>query len=233
MSEIETQSGHRHGMTQEQYAVLFAHLRRGNGLEVLRGERGFAGPLLEEALTEGDTIEGYIVREKQPLLVALVRRIGRPRTAMDWEDLLQESRLRLVQALRVLSREDLRADGNVDGYLYQAVVNGLRDQHQRARARNTLIAGTLRLGDEEQRSVGWPESDDPCAVLEQKTVWEELRQLVGTDATVLLWQEHIAEVPQAETAKRLGVTTRTVRNRLDRARREVRSDLRFCQDYEQ
>ncbi len=228
----------RHRLTQEQYGVLFAHLRRGDALEILQGEQGFAGPILDQALREGDTIEGYLVREKQPLLVALVRRIGHPRTPMDWEDLLQESRLRLVLALRVLSRQDVRPDGNVEGYLYHAVVNGLRNHHRRTREQRRTISANLVFGDEDMGGVDGVErhgshgSDDPCAGLERQALWDELRQVVGTDGAVLLWQEHVEELPQAESAMQLGVTTRTVRNRLDRARRKLRGNRRFCQDYE-
>jgi hypothetical protein len=116
----------RYGLTQDQYGVLLEHIRRGDALAALAEDATLAGPsvpavgryldtAVQEAVKEGDTIEGFLVRLPQPLLVTLVRRIGHPRSPMDWEDLLQESRLHVIVALRHLAAAEPRPDGNVAG----------------------------------------------------------------------------------------------------------------------
>ena len=144
-------------------------------------------------------------RRYRPALLSFFQR--RMPSGADREDLVQEVFLRLA-------RQDLTAIANVEGYLFQAAANVLKDWRRR---------GVRHAADaHEPASEDLPAEVDftPERVLLGKDAVSALIAALEmlperTRAVFLLY--HFDQLPQAEIARRLGIAVRTVENNMAKA----------------
>ena len=144
-------------------------------------------------------------RRYRPALLSFFQR--RMPSGADREDLVQEVFLRLA-------RQDLTAIANVEGYLFQAAANVLKDWRRRG----------MRHAADAHEPV---EEDLPAEV-----DFTPERVLLGKDAVSALIAAlealpertravfllyHFDQLPQAEIARRLGIAVRTVENNMAKA----------------
>jgi RNA polymerase sigma factor (sigma-70 family) len=148
-------------------------------------------------------------RRYRPALLRFFQR--RMPAAGDPEDLVQEVFLRLA-------RQDLTAIANVEGYLFQAAANVLKDWRRR---------GVRHAADaHEPASEELPAEVDfsPERVLLGKDAVSALIAALEmlperTRAVFLLY--HFDQLPQAEIARRLGIAVRTVENNMAKAHAHI------------
>ena len=148
-------------------------------------------------------------RRYRPALLSFFQRRMPP--GADREDLVQEVFLRLA-------RQDLTAIANVEGYLFQAAANVLKDWRRR---------GARRAADaHEPVEEDLPAEVDfsPERVLLGKDAVAELIAALEalperTRAVFLLY--HFDQLPQAEIARRLGIAVRTVENNMAKAHAHI------------
>ena len=148
-------------------------------------------------------------RRYRPALLRFFQRRMPP--GADREDLVQEVFLRLA-------RQDLTAIANVEGYLFQAAANVLKDWRRHG----------LRHAADAHDAI---EEDLPAEV-----DFSPERVLLGKDAVAALVAAlealpertravfllyHFDQLPQAEIARRLGIAVRTVENNMAKAHAHV------------
>lgn len=152
-----------------------------------------------------DLLESWSRRYRPALLSFFQRRMP---PGADREDLVQEVFLRLAR------REDLAGVENIDGYLFQAAANVLKDWRRRG-VRHAVDA-------HEPVEEDLPAEVDftPERVLLGKDAVSALIAALETlpertRAVFLLY--HFDQLPQAEIARRLGIAVRTVENNMAKA----------------
>ena len=148
-------------------------------------------------------------RRYRPALLRFFQR--RMPASADREDLVQEVFLRLA-------RQDLTTIANVEGYLFQAAANVLKDWRRRG----------VRHAADAHEAI---EEDIPAEV-----DFSPERVLLGKDAvsTLIAALEtlpertravfllyHFDQLPQAEIARRLGIAVRTVENNMAKAHAHI------------
>lgn len=148
-------------------------------------------------------------RRYRPALLRFFQR--RMPAGADREDLVQEVFLRLA-------RQDLAAISNVEGYLFQAAANVLKDWRRRG----------VRHGSGAHDAI---EEDIPAEV-----DFSPERVLLGKDAVAALVAAleslpertravfllyHFDNLPQAQIARRLGIAVRTVENNMAKAHAHI------------
>lgn len=149
-------------------------------------------------------LEEWSRRYRPPLIRFFQRRIQ----PADHEDLVQEVFLRLAK------HGDLNAIGHVEGYLFQAAKNVLKDWRRRE-ARHAASAHDP-ISEELTDEVGFsPER----VLLSRDTVNALVAALETlperTRAVFMLY--HFDNLSHAEIARRLGIAVRTVENNMARA----------------
>jgi RNA polymerase sigma factor (sigma-70 family) len=144
-------------------------------------------------------------RRYRPALLRFFHR--RMPASTDGEDLVQEVFLRLA-------RQDLTAIANVEGYLFQAAANVLKDWRRRGVRRSESAHD--RVEEDLPAEVDF----SPERVLLGKDAVSSLISALETlpertRAVFLLY--HFDQLPQAEIARRLGIAVRTVENNMAKA----------------
>lgn len=150
-------------------------------------------------------VEGY-----SPRVFALITRFVGP--AENREDLVQEVFLRLAR------REDLGSIEHVEGYLFQAAGNVLKDWRRHG------VRHAADAHDAIEEDLPAEVDFSPERVLLGK---DQINALIAalellperTRAVFLLY--HFDNLPQAEIARRLGVAVRTVENNMAKAHAHI------------
>ncbi len=148
-------------------------------------------------------------RRYRPALLRFFQRRMPP--GADPEDLVQEVFVRLA-------RQDLTAIANVEGYLFQAAANVLKDWRRRGMRR---AAGAH---DPIEEDLPAEVDFSPERVLLGKDAVSALIAALETlpertRAVFLLY--HFDQLPQAEIARRLGIAVRTVENNMAKAHAHI------------
>ncbi|HEX5776342.1 MAG TPA: RNA polymerase sigma factor [Caulobacteraceae bacterium] len=148
-------------------------------------------------------------RRYRPALLRFFQR--RMPAGADREDLVQEVFLRLA-------RQDLTTIANVEGYLFQAAANVLKDWRRRG-VRHAADAHDP-IGEHVPAEVDF----SPERVLLGKDAVSALIAALETlpertRAVFLLY--HFDQLPQAEIARRLGIAVRTVENNMAKAHAHI------------
>ena len=143
---------------------------------------------------------------------ALIRFFQRRMPPADHEDLVQEVFLRLAK------RGDLNGIDHVEGYLFQAAGNVLKDWHRRE-VRHAASAHDM-LDDDLADEVGF----SPERVLLGRDTINALTQALEmlserTRAVFLLY--HFDNLTHAEIGRRLGIAVRTVENNMAKAHAHI------------
>lgn len=144
-------------------------------------------------------------RRYRPALLRFFQRRMPP--GADREDLVQEVFLRLA-------RQDLTAIANVEGYLFQAAANVLKDWRRRG------VRHAADAHDPVEEDLPAEVDFTPERVLLGKDAVSALIAALEalperTRAVFLLY--HFDQLPQAEIARRLGIAVRTVENNMAKA----------------
>lgn len=148
-------------------------------------------------------------RRYRPALLSFFQRRMPP--GADREDLVQEVFLRLA-------RQDLTAIANIEGYLFQAAANVLKDWRRRG------VRHATDAHDPVEEDLPAEVDFSPERVLLGK---DAVAALIGalealperTRAVFLLY--HFDQLPQAEIARRLGIAVRTVENNMAKAHAHI------------
>ncbi|MBQ1542755.1 hypothetical protein C5708_04730 [Caulobacter sp. CCUG 60055] len=153
-------------------------------------------------------LEEWSRRYRPPLIRFFQRRMP----PADHEDLVQEVFLRLAK------HGDLDTIGHVEGYLFRAAGNVLKDWRRRE-ARHAAAAHDL-IGDDLADEVGFsPER----VLLGRDTVNALVAALETlperTRAVFVLY--HFDNLPHVEIARRLGIAVRTVENNMAKAHAHI------------
>jgi len=148
-------------------------------------------------------------RRYRPALLSFFQR--RMPAGADREDLVQEVFLRLA-------RQDLTAIANVEGYLFQAAANVLKDWRRRGMRRAADAHDPI--GEDLPAEVDF----SPERVLLGKDAVSSLIAALEalpdrTRAVFVLY--HFDQLPQAEIARRLGIALRTVENNMAKAHAHI------------
>lgn len=148
-------------------------------------------------------------RRYRPALLRFFQR--RMPASADREDLVQEVFLRLA-------RQDLTAIANVEGYLFQAAANVLKDWRRRG------VRHAEGAHDAIEEDLPAEVDFSPERVLLGKDAVSALIAALETlpertRAVFLLY--HFDQLPQAEIARRLGIAVRTVENNMAKAHAHI------------
>jgi RNA polymerase sigma-70 factor (ECF subfamily) len=159
-------------------------------------------------------LEQLVKRYRKPLISFFSRRIA---NAGDAEEMAQEVFFRLAK------RPDVLAEPAIEGYLFEAAANLVRDQARRDRVRNP--GGQVQIDTIELSS------DEPSA---ERTVEGKRRLRVVLDAlaelspkcrSVFLLHRY-RSMPQSEIAKEFGISVSAVEKHIARALLHLKAALK-------
>jgi RNA polymerase sigma-70 factor (ECF subfamily) len=187
---------------------------------------GILSPTFTGAFEWGEVGAGA-QREAADSVEALYRRYA-PMIARRCRGLLGDEQLSLDAThdvfLRVCaSRSSFRGEAELSTWIYRVTTNHCLNQLRNRRRRGRLLA-----------VFGAPPEPEPAmeGALARRQLLEALLSVLGPDDVQLLVHEYIDELSQSEIAELLGVTERTVRNRLRRALERVRGQANMLEQLE-
>ena len=172
---------------------------------------GKSGEILDD---DGERLHAVLVGFRPALRGYFARRVGSPAEA---DDLTQEVIVRILRRARTGPIE------NVDGYIFQAAANLLREQGRQAAMRKAAPAVNLGVellgGDEAQTPERILLGRDACQQL-----LESLYELPERTRTVFVLNR-FEDMKAAEIARRLGVSVSAVEKHMMRALAHLRAGL--------
>src|SRR5260370_28550008 len=190
----------------------------------------------QETKRDGYDVRGQVAVDLEqalsaarPRLLRLARRRGVTPDAAD--DVVQET---LIEAWRHLNHlcSPERFDAWLDGICRNVVLRWARTQgvmvHWEASLSNSLVEGQNELEESSELDIPDPMALDPMEELSRQDLAALLDRGLGylsPGTRALVELHYLAELPQDETAARIGVTPSALKARLHRARRQLRQVL--------
>jgi RNA polymerase sigma-70 factor (ECF subfamily) len=170
-------------------------------------------------LNESQFTQFYRLTSKQ-LAVYLHRVSGDKNLA---EDLLQESYVRLLR-----SAPDSLTDGQLRSYLYQTATRAYYDSQRKQRSWTRLFTGrswSWRKSGEEAEYQEVPGTGDPARSWQTNIDFARAFERLAPRERSLLWLAYVERYEHGEIASILGLSAKSVKVLLFRARNELRSIL--------
>jgi RNA polymerase sigma-70 factor (ECF subfamily) len=170
---------------------------------------------------QGDTgcFEVLVRRHQKATFNLLYRLLG------DYDEAAEVAQEVFLSAYKSIDR--FRGDANFSTWLYRIAFN------QASSRRKTLKITQQRYVPLDGVEIRAGAETDPLASLEQKEIQDRVQQALGSltrdDASIILLRD-LQDVPYEEVAAILEIPVGTVKSRLHRARKALRSKLRpyFC-----
>jgi RNA polymerase sigma-70 factor, ECF subfamily len=168
---------------------------------------------------DADAFEVLVRRHEKTIFNLVYRMLG------DYDDAAEVSQEVFLSAYRAIGQ--FRGDANFSTWLYRIALN-----HATTR-RRSIYSRQHRTMPIEDMEVLQDAQPGPAEVLEKKEMQERvqlaLNKLAPEDATVILLRD-LQDVPYDEVAQVLEIPVGTVKSRLHRARRALKSLLatHFC-----